>query len=580
MKALLASLGQRLAGVAARGKGVGALAGLRLHRPGRLLVFETTGTMLYGVVASCSLTGVFSIGQPVASRAVDFRGAIGEVLDGLRRAHKGRLPRQAVLITPSAASKLLFLPVDPRKQGKAQMGELVRYDLEELLMQQNEIWSLGGLLMGRGYLSPEQRRAMEDSADRRGRPGAGAYKGSVSDEQLQECQDLQAQLGADNEDLFIGHVPQRADEEAEIFPWWGVGVGVGIRGRWAAAFAKHHIFLAWIYPQAGAAIPLLDQETRNWLLVDVRQEQFGLFQGRGGALNALALHPCHAGQADPEAVAVAVETMLQQVTATIVLSAPAERQESLLAELGRRFQQQVLVLPAEAPAEGSDCPGELYASLQGVARHAVGLSPAATLVRVAAQLPAPPLWRRKGLYPWVAIVLLLLAITANEWSMRSRARQNEWALELADIEYNKGLQLKQQAQTMASEAKRLQDVLAAKEKELQERERLRDTLNNVIRYRQDLVPGVLQAIGQSMNDGVVLDTLEEKDDRSGFYLEGWAVKDADGQLFANRLNEHLAAWGYRVGNVQLAQGPGRLGTAGFVMKVWLVKAAQGEKKNA
>ncbi len=96
-----------------------------------------------------------------------------------------------------------------------------------------------------------------------------------------------------------------------------------------------------------------------------------------------------------------------------------------------------------------------------------------------------------------------------------------------------------------------------------------DILNNVVIYRQKLIPGLLEAIGDAGTQGVVLDMLEENKDRSGFYLEGWAMKDTLAQQFAKRLNQNLVPWKYAVGGFELSRGKGRYGIDGFNLKVRL-----------
>jgi hypothetical protein len=558
---------------------------VKLSRPGRVLVFETTGYALYGAVAHCGATSAFTVDPPAVSRRADFREAVGEVLEQLRQKSK-RLPKKAVLVTPSAGGDLLRLPVNPKNpRTRVQMGEMVRWELEELLVRQGDLWSLGGLLVGRGYLAPELRRELEGCAagDRRARSGPSLFNEHVTADQLQECQGLQELLAAGDEELMTGCAPQGVDdeEEAETFAWWGGGVGDGIVGRWVSAFAKHGIFLGWIYPQFGPAVGLLEEEGEPWLLVDVRQEQFALLQGRSGELQDLAVKPCPCGRADPERIAEAARELLRKETARIFLSASAEQAPPILEELKRLCDREaaLLPLPEGAGGEGS-CTPEVLASLQGAARHALGIGKHDCLVRIEARTPLPPLWKRKQTYPWLAIILVMAGLAAYDWTLWSGTKKNRSALEVAEIEHEKGMKLQKEASAIAADGKRLQGELDAREAELKEQLRFKEILDNVVRHRQVLVPGVLRGISAAATDEVVLDFLEERGDRSGFYMEGWALRDTDGQLFAKRLNEKLAQWGYMVGDVDLSRGGGRLKIDGFILKLWLVKAAPpAEAKN-
>lgn len=568
-----------------KARGLSVLRGvtrLKLAKPGRLLVFESTGTALYGVLAKCSISSSFTVSAPVESPTTDFATAVGEVLERLRDRTGKRLPKRAVLVTPSAAGELLPLPVNPKKpRPRAQMGEMVRWELEELSARQHDIWTLGALLMGRGYISAEQRREAELAAMTGQRAlSGGAYGEIVTGEQIDECLALQEHLTGMDDELVTGWTPASGAEEEGRFIWYTAGMGDGVRDKWAQAFRKNGLFLAWIYPQLGAALPLIDPATGGWLLIDIRQEQFGLFHGDHGILNSLAIKSCRFGKAEPEAVTEAVREFIRPDTRAIYLSAPPDLAASLSAELGRGLSSKEFNLcpVLEAGTEGN-CPAAVLASLHGAARHGLQLCRQSLLVRIAAQDPKAPGWKRREVWPWVALLLLAVSIGGIETYLRVQTRKNSWALELMDIEYNRKMKIKAEAGAIAAEAKRLEEVLAEKERELKERERLRNILDNVIRYRQELVPGILQALGEAIGDEVVIDLLEENADRSGFNLEGWALKDTEGQLFGSRLNDALGPWKYKVEDLKLTRGKGRLDMDGFILKLRLKKLeTTGERK--
>jgi hypothetical protein len=548
------------------------LKSLRPARPGRLLVFESTGCLLYGALATRSVTSSFAMGAPAFSAAPDPAAALGEILEQLGRQSKKRLPGTAVLITPCAAAELLYLPVNPNKpRPAAQMRELVRWELEELFARQSDIWSLGGLLMGRGFLSAQQRREAENAAlaGQGARSGGAVYGGIVTSEQLDECLALQEQLTALDDELVAGWSPQAGREEEGRFLWYGAGTGEGIRSQWTRAFEKHGLTLSSIYPQLGAALPLMAPGQGGWLLVDIRQEQFGVFVGNEG-LQAISRSTCPFGSAEPAAVAEAVRELIRPETRTVYLSAPLYLVAALSAELGPELGGRGVRLATlgEAAAPES-CPPAVMASLQGGALSALRLTKPGILVRIAARDPKPPGAKFRELWPWAAILLLAASLGAYEAHLRVQAGKNEWQLELMDIEYKKKMKVKTELLGNAAEAKRLESELAQKERELKEQELRRDMLVNVFRHRQTLVPALLRAVSSAVGDKVMLDLLEENPDRSGFYLEGWALRASEAQLFSQRLNAALTPWKYRVEDQQLDRGKGRLDIDGFVLKLRL-----------
>lgn len=536
-----------------------------------MLVFESTGFALYGAVASRGLRSPFELGEAAVSTAPDFATAVGEVLARLRERGQ-RLPKKALLVTPSAAAKLLGLPVDPAKpRGFSQMSELVRWELEEFCVSQNDIWTQGSLLMGRGHISSGQRREAEGSGQGPRPSSSGLYNDMVSREQLDECLELMELLSASDDELSTGWAPHASDGEEGPFTWWGAGIGTKLCARWSDAFRRQGVFLAWIYPQLGAAASLLARETESWLLVEVRQEQFALFLGHNGLLTSLALSFTSCGLADPVTVAEAARGAIHPETARIYLSAPVSLAAPILYELSRLTGREAALLSTGGtPPDDETCPPEVLASLTGAALHALGQCPSSTLVRVPAQPPLPPLWQNRELYPWLVMGLLLAVMAGNEWRLRSRAMKNEWELEKADIEYNLKMKVKKQLQSSGSEAKHLEQELKLKEETLKEETRLKNIFDNVIRHRQELVPGLLQSVAAAVNDEVVLDRVEELDNGKGFYLEAWALRDTAGQYFVSRLNKTLVPWEYKVGEMQFARGRGRVNIDGVILKIWLI----------
>lgn len=509
------------------------------------------------------------------SSAVDFATAVGEVLEQLRAQTNTKLPKKAVLVTPSAVNDLLVLPVDPRNpRPRPQMNELVRWEFEEVYVRQSDMWSLGALLQGKGYVSPQQRRELEADATlgQRRVSVTDAYRSTVTPEQLEECLAMQELLLATDDELVLGWTAQSTTPEDGRFPWFCAGTGDGLRSQWVKALKKHDVTCSWVYSQLGACLPLMDDPPEG-LLVDIRQEQFGLFQITNGQLDSVSTGPCLHGTAEPDTVAITVAKFMNPDIRVIHVSAPVD-QLDLISDALRKMLRTVEVksIPiTDSQTQDENCPRSVLASLEGVARHAQKLCRSNALVRIEAQPPRPAMWKNRELWPWAIIVLLIVAIAGIETYTRYQTRVAKVALEDLDIEFDYRLRIQNQAREMRAQIMRLEKVSADKQHELDQLLHRIDILNNVVLYRQQLVPGLLQAIGDAVTDGVVLDMLEESNDRSGFQLEGWAMKDTQGQQFAKRLNENLAPWKYVVGSFELSRGKGRYGIKGFNLKARLIK---------
>lgn len=551
----------------------------KLNKPSRVLVFESTGFDLHGAVASSTAASSLTLGPSALSSQVDLAAAVGEVLAQLKDQGKKTLPKTAVLITPCAAGALHTLPVNPKKpRPDSQMAELVRWELEELLVQQSELWTLGALLMGRGTISAEQRRQIETKAAAEGgRTGAAAYASLVDSAQIDECLALQELwAGGDDTEMATGWVCLPGGDEEDGFLWSVAGTGAGICESWARAFAKHGIHLDWLYPRLGACLPLINGNKEGWLLVDVLQEQMALFRGMDRQPDYLNLRPCVTGRVDVADLVEAVRDLVRPETRTIYCSALPDQEEALFQALGEAFSRTSIKI--ERPeTTGSEADGFCFLSMAGTARHALGLAKGVPLVRIRAQKPPPPLWRRKELWPWAAIALVATGIVSYESYARVQIAKNNAELTRLDIEYEKQLQLKAQAEALAREARQLEEELTVKRRELNEKKRMAEILDKVIRYRQDLVPGTLEAIREAMSDGVIIDIFEENATRTGFRLEGWAVTDTEGQTFASELNEKLEPWGYRIRESKITRGTNWLKMDGYQLKIWAVMASDSTK---
>ncbi len=556
----------------------------KLAKPGRVLVLESTGSLLYGAVASCTTSSAFSLGAVVLSSGTDRTAAVGEVLAQLKAQSPQRLPKTAILLSPSSAGALLSLPIDPKKPRPVpQMAEMVRWELEELSVQQNELWTLGALLMGRGALSHEQRGEIEGQAKAANqRISAALYQGSVEVAALEECLLLQEQLTSDDEALATGWYGQavREDEEDEGFSWLVSGIGSGQCEGWVKACKKHGLFLARIYPRLGACLPLLEPAP-EWLLVDVGAEQWSLMRGQGRHIDSQLYKPCAFGRAVATELVETVGDLLRPECSRLHLCAPDEQWPQLASALEQAFGRRGLhiVVPG---GDGPQLPsGDQLTALTGAARHHLGLNTKGLpLAAIAAQPPPPPLWKRKDLYPWVGIGLIVVGLVSYDSYMRIETNKNRAELDRLDIEYERKMQVKKQAEALAAEARTFQGQLTLKQQELREAEKQHEVLDKVIRQRQDLVPALLQVLSETAGDLVMLDQLEESADRTGVFLAGWALTDTEGQKFANTLNEQLTPLKYRVKDVKMTRGKGRLGIDGYQFNIWLALAGSPADRKA
>ncbi len=575
LRALRPSFSRKSGKAGAAGKSSGRKGrSVSFRKPGRVLVFETSGARLYGAVARCGLASGLSLSAPVVSTEVDPVRAVEEVLALLRESTgKKRLPRNAILVTPSAAGELLPLPVDPdRVRLQKQMGEMVRWELEELFVRQEDIWSLGGLLVDGGFITPGARREVESA----GGGNAADFEHLLGGEELDSVLALQDQLTGGENELKTGWVFQAEEAGTGAFNWLVAGIGTGVCTLWVDAFRHNGLDLKWIYPQLGCAAPLVDSPFEKWMLVDLRREQTGLIQGHDGRLHSTAILLNRSGMVDFGQLTDFIGKSLHHDTRALFLSGPEDVVSPLAGQLERGLEGKdtgIFPLPAGG---GGEVPAYIVNSMRGAAGHHLHLCRESLLVRLQAREDRPPLYKNRALYPWLGMVVLAAGLGGFDYYMKAETARNEWALELASIEFGRSVKLAEQAQALASEGRKLTGELAAREQELEEMRHLRYILDNVITYRQKLVPGILEAVGRSVSRSVLIDVLEENRERGAFLLKGWALKDTEAQLFFTQLTANLHPWHYRIENMEIVRGVGRVGYEGYSFQLWMKKIDDGE----
>jgi hypothetical protein len=579
------------------------LDNIKLGAPGSVLACETDGFTMRGAVIHTGVSGM-DIGEVVESRALDFKVAVEEVISRLKNLGK-KIPKKAILVTPSAVGTLLEIPVPPNSpRPDMQMHELVRWELEPLFGQQNDIWSIGALLMGRGYINAEQRKIIalerkdridENSADkvkRRSFPfGEVALSlDMVKREQVDECLALQEKLILVNDELICGWAPQEMDEYADegeegLYQWNGVGLGRAMATTWVKAFRMSHVSLDWIYPQLGCAFASINgsnARSGEQMMVEIRQEQMAVVRGRSGQLAAISVAPIINGQPDPDSVFNLCQDQLRPDVSTMHLFAPVLRGAELSEQLATQTGREIEPLGAESKTKMGQWAGSFksLAALSGASSHFLGRVEQNSLARVRAQPPKPPLTKRKELYPYVGALLVILAILAYDASLQIKSWQNKIRLEELDAQYKEKLEEKQRMDQAVQQGKILEEEIADLGKDLVKANKWNKIFEDVLMARRKMVPGVLNALADSTGDEVILFSVDETDNWSGMHITAWGLTHTGAQLFISQLNKSLEPWGLEVENAQVSVKQGQLGLDGYGISLWLFPKKDEKDKKA
>lgn len=344
------------------------LNNISIGRPGSLLAFFTDGFNLHGALIHAGLGGQ-QVQAAGTSAAVDYRNAVADVISQLRDQGMKKPPRKAALISTSAISALVWLPVKADTlRPREQMQELVRWELEPLYAMQGNQWRLGALLMGRGCMTREQRIAVVEA--RLANKVQGADLGSnrfgelaiemgfVSKEHVDECLALQEKLIHPDDDIVCGWSPQEppeADAETDSVqsPWLVAGIGRSYLNAWASAFRRNKLSLEWLYPALGAGFASLDKKVAgDFLYVDVAQEQMSVMHGRPGAVSSVRTVMLDEGRASVEQISGLCRDECGADTHHVYVNGSSEALKSLTPELTEVLVQDVFFVSSEgAPAQ-------------------------------------------------------------------------------------------------------------------------------------------------------------------------------------------------------------------------------------
>ncbi len=348
------------------------LNNIQLGKPNNLLVLHHDGFVLEGVVVHAGLTGQ-EIQASGSSRAIDWVTAVGEVLEQIKTAGIKKPPKKAILVTASAMSALIDLPVNPeRPRAPEQMREMVRWELEPLFAQQHERWCIGSLLMGRGYLEQEKRAEVMSEVLARNaasnnrmtvRFGEVAQGlGFVTRTHIDECLSLQERLIQLDDEACCGWAAQKLPEDFEIddeaprYPWLATGIGDNLRKLWVKACQRHKLFLQAIYPSLGVGFESLDtSDNREELYIDIQQEQFAVLRGLPGALRTYRVEDAQDGEIIPEQIAGLCHEEMRPDITRITLNAAQARFDVVAPMLQQRMERPVV------PPPGADAGGKVAA---------------------------------------------------------------------------------------------------------------------------------------------------------------------------------------------------------------------------
>lgn len=550
-----------------------AASGLRLFVP-RLLLIEADAFGARAAIAE-RRKGAWQLGELAHSRAFTPAEALAELQSGLG----GRLPRQAVLVSAACLPALADLPVAPAKpRSPAQMLEMVRYELEPLVAQHNNLWTLGEVLDGMGALDAGHRRSVAVALENRRlsersqpyRFGEVAIaEGLASREQVDESLARQRWQQILDSEVACGWLGYAAAAGAgDDLPRWRAAVcAAPLREQWRQALAATGVRLQGILPALLLAVHPAARAlaARPRLAVEIRPEQIACARYAGGRLTGIACEARLERPVDAGWIAeLLAEWLVEEADGVdlVVLSREVDGAR-LAAQLEPLTRCETRLL-----AEGADA-----AAVQGfralLAERDRERSERALPV-VPPRPAATPLWKTRQGRRGLAALALLLGLVAWEGNAR---------LELAGYERDTQVlrdKLKEQAddpgRALDAEAHKLDQRIGATQEELAKVLAEADRLDAIARRGRTL-PAMIRLIGGVIEPEVILDGLEEgatPDADIGIRVQAWSISDAKAQRFAKAVQEAVRPLGLTVAQADLRAAAGRTGGSGYAISFWMI----------
>ena len=515
-----------------------------------LLVCETDGFLLRGAVLT--RTGnELAILFHAQSQQADMADAVADVINSVKAA--GWEGDKAVLLSPTVLSTLIELPVNPKKpRPLAQMQELVRWEAEPLLMQHTTQWSVGNLLVGRGYMTEEQADAVMDLQQGQPNPAGGLALteqfslrrfgelaeelGYIKRSQLNACLAGQGWLKSDDDAIECGWSPQaEVPDIPGTYCWLVSCVSKDLLQRWTKVFNSRGVELQCMYPLAGASASLLTNNSNAVLL----ESHAGLAFTMQVIDNKVTAQHLYLSPAKPpiESCLEAYHALNPSSPERLYLASWHADPQLLTDELTQSLSVELSSFKHPALSE------HLSPGMLGAGVHSFSLAGYQHCVSVRLGGPLPSKWQRVETRATILFVILVLSIITAETSIAIRSSHIE--SHKADVD--------KQWKLIDSAMKRIKgDIknVAERKKLLQEKQvnhrRTEQSLaffGHLIPERVALVQAILGILQSAVGDDVIINSIDEfakrvgvlppipntkKDSRievENFNLQAWALTE-------------------------------------------------------
>ncbi|MES2502470.1 MAG: hypothetical protein V4545_07675 [Pseudomonadota bacterium] len=543
-----------------------------------MLVCETDGFHLNAAVVSRHHKQL-KVDFFAQSDALNYQDAVKAVVTRLRE--KGWQGRDAVLLTPAVLSAVVELPIAPHQpRNPLQMQELIRWELEPLMIQHAANWSIGQLLLSKGYLTESQVADVLAQQKGKAKSGLGTGHGAmysfkrfaefaidlgyVNQAQVDECLARQAWLSAEGDDVLCGwampsvsqkNTSQKAGAsqpaDGSHSSWLVSGANAALVRQWESAFLSHKITLSDVFPLVGCASVLAPAKDAI-LLLESAHGFVGALRQQEGEVKAIDMHKRPA----MSVLDACLESYHQMVT-------PESNQlwfclspdDSLVAkQLGDMIGREIHTI---SPISAS-----LSAGTQGVASHLLTHHRGTQVASVSVRGPKPSLFKRVEVRAIAAGLALLLLIGALEASLFVRHQ-------LVQNAHTKTAESKKQfdaivatAQAKVDVVNKLNDDIKTKNATLTNLNERFDFFASELASRTTFVQKLLENLNNAVTEDVVVNSIDETP-KLGIRFSAWALSEKSAQQFIQSYKNAMAPLGMELHDPIVRSQTGRLGLYGY-----------------
>jgi hypothetical protein len=561
-------------------------------RSNNVLVCEWSGLSMQAAAFSRSGKNV-QVTATADTNSVDPAVAFSQVLSSIRT--QGWKGKEVIILTPSVMSAMVELPVSPRKPKPVeQMHELVRWEVEPLLMQHQMQWTLGQLMESHGFLTPEQvleinqtqklQRQEMNKADRQAGKRFGELAlelGYITREQAQSLFLIQDWLRGEDDEVMCGWSAQgEVDDAPGVWNWLTTATYQSLLDKWRELCDEYQLSLVGLMPLTGNSVSLIKEaekhivvlETTEFMTTSIHLKRHQIvsvqhYANRSASMLDSCLEVFHAENAQHPG---------------LVLAAPPDNMPGLRRSLSSALANEpalVMFDEKEGVSPGLFAAARLFFGLRG--------SKKISMVRLGG--PLPPVMQRQAAQAGALVTGLLFLIVVSEVAMW--IQHSAVAREKAEIDERAAVldQAVARIDKQRSEIdKRKAELEQQKESQRRMQARL-DFFGSELPKRTMLVQAILGILQNNVNEQLIVNRIDEMGRRVGvqppttplnkpglietdnFNIDAWALTESAAQEFVQNMKLAVATWDLEVRDIQVIEKTGPMNLAGYSVSFSLVR---------